>query len=205
MQQEYLTTKELREIFHVTNQTLMRWRNQNKLRYIAITKRKFLYSKEDIMNLLNQNENKKDKINVIYSRVSNTKQKNDLQKQKQILLDYCNSNGIIIDEIYEEIASGMNEERIQLNKLIDKVINNEIDTIYITYKDRLTRFGYEYFKNLFEKFNTKIVVMNNKIDEENYEKELTEDLISIIHHFSMKMYSNRRKQLKEIENKLKLK
>ena len=45
--------------------------------------------------------------------------------------------------------------------------------------------------------------MNNKIDEENYEKELTEDLISIIHHFSMKMYSNRRKQLKEIENKLK--
>ena len=203
MQQEYLTTKELREIFHVTNQTLMRWRNQNKLRYIAITKRRFLYSKEDIMNLLNQNENKKDKINVIYSRVSNTKQKNDLQKQKQILLDYCNSNGIIIDEIYEEIASGMNEERIQLNKLTDKVINNEIDTIYIKYKDRLTRFGYEYFKNLFEKFNTKIVVMNNKIDEENYEKELTEDLISIIHHFSMKMYSNRRKQLKEIENKLK--
>ena len=203
MQQEYLTTKELREIFHVTNQTLMRWRKQDKLRYIAITKRRFLYSKEDIMKLLNQSENKKEKINVIYSRVSNTKQKNDLQKQKQILLDYCNSNGIIIDEIYEEIASGMNEERIQLNKLTDKVINNEIDTIYITYKDRLTRFGYEYFKNLFEKFNTKIVVMNNKIDEENYEKELTEDLISIIHHFSMKMYSNRRKQLKEIENKLK--
>ena len=203
MQQEYLTTKELREIFHVTNQTLMRWRKQDKLRYIAITKRRFLYSKEDIMKLLNQSENKKEKINVIYSRVSNTKQKNDLQKPKQILLDYCNSNGIIIDEIYEEIASGMNEERIQLNKLIDKVINNEIDTIYITYKDRLTRFGYEYFKNLFEKFNTKIVVMNNKIDEENYEKELTEDLISIIHHFSMKMYSNRRKQLKEIENKLK--
>ena len=203
MQQEYLTTKELREIFHVTNQTLMRWRKQDKLRYIAITKRRFLYSKEDIMKLLNQSENKKEKINVIYSRVSNTKQKNDLQKQKQILLDYCNSNGIIIDEIYEEIASGMNEERIQFNKLIDKVINNEIDTIYITYKDRLTRFGYEYFKNLFEKFNTKIVIMNNKIDEENYEKELTEDLISIIHHFSMKMYSNRRKQLKEIENKLK--
>lgn len=203
MQQEYLTTKELREIFHVTNQTLMRWRKQDKLRYIAITKRRFLYNKEDIMNLLNQSENKKNKINVIYSRVSNTKQKNDLQKQKQILLDYCNSNGIIIDEIYEEIASGMNEERIQLNKLIDKVINNEINTIYITYKDRLTRFGYEYFKNLFEKFNTKIVVMNNKIDEENYEKELTEDLIGIIHHFSMKMYSNRRKQLKEIENKLK--
>ena len=97
----------------------------------------------------------------------------------------------------------MNEDRIQLNKLIDKVLNNEVDTIFITYKDRLTRFGYKYFENLFNKFNTNIVVMNNKINEEDYENELTEDLISIIHHFSMKMYSNRRKQLKEIEKSLK--
>ena len=56
--------------------------------------------------------------------------------------------------------------------------------------------------NLFKKFNVEIVVLNNPIDEVNMEQELTEDLISIIHHFSMKMYSNRRKKLKEIQKEL---
>ena len=203
MNDEYLTTKELRELFKVTNQTLMRWRNEGKIKYVKVTNKMILYNKNDIMKVLNQKDNKQERINVIYCRVSNTKQKKDLDKQEQILLDYCNSNGFIINEIYKEISSGMNEDRIQLNKLIDKVLNNEVDTIFITYKDRLTRFGYKYFENLFNKFNTNIVVMNNKINEEDYENELTKDLISIIHHFSMKMYSNRRKQLKEIEKSLK--
>jgi predicted site-specific integrase-resolvase len=37
-------------------------------------------------------------------------------------------------------------------------------------------------------------------EEKDFQEELTEDLIAIIHHFSMKMYSNRRKALKELEN-----
>ena len=82
------------------------------------------------------------------------------------------------------------------------VINNEINKIFIAYKDRLTRFGFDYFFNLFKKFDVEIVTLNNPIDEVNLEQELTEDLISIIHHFSMKMYSNRRKKLKEIQKEL---
>ena len=123
-------------------------------------------------------------------------------KQKQILIDYCNANGICPDLILTEIASGMNENRKEFNKLIDMVINNEINKIFITYKDRLTRFGFDYFSNLFKKFDVEIVTLNNPIDEVNLEQELTEDLISIIHHFSMKMYSNRRKKLKEIQKEL---
>ena len=123
-------------------------------------------------------------------------------KQKQILIDYCNANGICPDLILTEIASGMNENRKEFNNLIDMVINNEINKIFITYKDRLTRFGFDYFANLFKKFDVEIVTLNNPIDEVNLEQELTEDLISIIHHFSMKMYSNRRKKLKEIQKEL---
>lgn len=200
---EYYSTEELLNLFKVHTQTLYRWRKSGKINFIQLGKKTFLYKKQDIDKMLNKDISEVNKKkNVIYCRVSNQKQKDDLQKQKQLLTDYCNINGIIPDLILTEIASGMNENREQFNKLIDLVINNEVDKIYITYKDRLTRFGFDYFKNLFNKFNVEIVVLNNPINENNLEQELTEDLISIIHHFSMKMYSNRRKQLKEIQKEL---
>ena len=200
---DYYTNEEIKNLLQVTTQTLMNWRKAGKLKYIKVSKKVILYPKKDIDILLNKPvSDKQERVNVMYCRVSNTKQKDDLEKQKQILLDYCNSNGIIINKIYEEIASGMNEDRSELNKLIDDVIDYKIDTVYITYKDRLTRFGFRYFENLFDKYNTQIVVLNNNINQENFEQELTEDLISIIHHFSMKMYSNRRKQLKKIQKEI---
>lgn len=203
LDKQLLTTKDIESLFGVTKHTIMIWRNNGTLPYTKINDRKFLYKKEDIEKLLNIEQPKDiQKKNVIYCRVSTQKQKNDLLKQKQILIDYCNANGICPDLILTEIASGMNENRKEFNTLIDMVINNEINKIFITCKDRLTRFGFDYFSNLFKKFDVEIVTLNNPIDEVNLEQELTEDLISIIHHFSMKMYSNRRKKLKEIQKEL---
>lgn len=140
--------------------------------------------------------------NVAYSRVSNTKQKDDLIRQEESIRKYASENGIKIDEYLSEIASGMNEDRKQFNKLIDSVIRGDISKIYITYKDRLTRFGFSYFENLFKNFDCEIITLSTT-SETTFEQEITQDLISIIHHFSMKMYSNRRmkmnKLLKEIE------
>lgn len=94
----------------------------------------------------------------------------------------------------------MNENRTEFNLLLRDVFNGNVDTVFISYKDRLTRFGFDYFKGIFEEFGTKIVVLD-ELEETNsdFQTELTNDLISIIHHFSMKLYSNRRKKLKEIE------
>ena len=198
---DYYTTAEVLNIFKIDSQTLYRWRKSGKIKSVHISSRKIMYEKESVNKLLGikSTKEKNKRKNVLYCRVSSTKQKDDLEKQKQILSDFCNANGYIIDEIYSEIASGMNEDRIEFNKLIDSVINEEIENIYITYKDRLTRFGYKYFENLFDKFGTKIIVLNNTINQESFEQELSSDLISIIHHFSMKMYSNRRKHLKQVE------
>ena len=198
---DYYTTAEVLNIFKIDSQTLYRWRKSGKIKSVHISSRKIMYEKESVNKLLGikSTEEKNKRKNVLYCRVSSTKQKDDLEKQKQILSDFCNANGYIIDEIYSEIASGMNEDRIEFNRLIDSVINEEIENIYITNKDRLTRFGYKYFENLFDKFGTKIIVLNNTINQESFEQELSSDLISIIHHFSMKMYSNRRKQLKQVE------
>ena len=207
--EKLLSSKEVANLCGVTIHTVCMWRKEGRLPFMKINDRVILHKIEDVEKLLNKKifseENAKKRKNIIYARVSTPKQKDDLKKQIQILNDFCNSNGIIIDEIFAEIASGMNEDREEFNKIIDLVINKEIDKIYITFEDRLTRFGFKYFENLFDKFDTQIVVLNNKINNESFEEELLNDLISIIHHFSMKMYSNKRKKLKEasklIENK----
>lgn len=111
------------------------------------------------------------------------------------------SNGIIPNVIYEDIASGMNENRKEFSKLLKSIFKGEIDKVYITYQDRLIRFGFKLIESIFSQFGTQIVVIN-ATKEEDFQQELTMDLVSIIHHFSMKLYSNRRSTLKRLKNEL---
>ena len=206
---EHYTSKQVKELLKISDTTLMRYRNENLIKYKKISDRKILYEKDSIDSLLNGKnietnleKIKNKKLNVIYCRVSTTKQKDDLIKQEQLLKDYCNSNGIIIDKVFTEIASGMNENRNELNKLLKLIVNGEIDKIFITYKDRLTRFGFGYIESICKLFNVEIIILNNTINQESFENELLNDLISIIHHFSMKLYGKRRSELNKIKKQL---
>ena len=193
----YVNTSEARKYFHINATTLKKWKDEGRIKFKKFSSKKFLY---DIDSFETEHSSKQRK-NVIYARVSNTKQFNDLQTQIEILKHYCLSKGIDISDVYKDIASGMNENRKEFNLLIDDVIKGNVKTVYITFKDRLTRFGFEYFKNLFGKFGTEIVVIDfNEESSSLFQTELTNDLISIIHHFSMKLYSNRRKKFKQIES-----
>ena len=83
-------------------------------------------------------------------------------------------------------------DRKEFNKLLELVLSKKVKYIIVENKDRLARFGFELLEQTFKMFGTTIIVTSN-IENKTYEQELTEDLISIIHHFSMKSYSNRRK------------
>ena len=87
----------------------------------------------------------------------------------------------------------MSSDRPNFQKILQMVIQNKVELLVIENKDRLTRFGYDLLEQLFKYFGTKILVLNNVIENKTYEQELTEDLISIIHYFTMKNYSHRRK------------
>ena len=193
----YVTAKEAKNILKINATTLKSWKDKGILSYKKLSDKKILY---DIDSVLNNSDMVDNRLNVIYARVSNTKQHNDLLNQIELVKSYCITNGIKISKVYQDIASGMNENRKDFNILINDVISGKIKNIYISFKDRLTRFGFDYFKNLFQKYNVNIIILD-ELEESNktYQDELTEDLISIIHHFSMKLYSNRRKKLKEIE------
>ena len=193
----YVTAKEAKNILKINATTLKSWKDKGILSYKKLSDKKILYDIDSVLNNSDINDNR---LNVIYARVSNTKQHNDLLNQIELVKSYCITNGIKISKVYQDIASGMNENRKDFNILINDVISGKIKNIYISFKDRLTRFGFDYFKNLFQKYNVNIIILD-ELEESNktFQDELTADLISIIHHFSMKLYSNRRKKLKEIE------
>jgi len=190
----WLKSKEFKKILGLSNQALYERRKKGSLKYKIVNNVYFYWLEENI-------ETDTTRQNAIYCRVSNSKQKDDLDKQEIILKKYAISNGYKVDYIFKDIASGMNEDRKGLNELIKLVIENKINKIFISYKDRLTRLGYNYFEYIFKIFGTEIEVVN-LTKEEDFQTELTQDLISIIHHFSMKMYSNRRKELNALKKVL---
>ncbi len=145
----WLNSKEYCSKYQISNTTLKRWVDDGKIKCNKVSSRKFLY--------LDQNIEENIKLNVVYSRVSNTSQKEDLNRQIDLIKNYMIYNGYVVDQVFKDIASGMNEDRSDFNKLINMVLENKISNIFISTKDRLSRFGYEYLKNIFNKYNCKII------------------------------------------------
>lgn len=197
----YVSSKEAKKFFDISGQTLKTWKDKGLISFKQYSSKKILY---DIDSLNNNNSDIDDRQHVIYARVSCSNQKQSLENQIELIKQYMISNGIKVDEIYSEIASGLNEDRKELNRLIRDIQSDKISKVYISFKDRLTRFGFNYFKNVFSNNNVEIVILDeNEETNKDYKTELVEDLISIIHHYSTKLYSNRRKELKEIEKIIK--
>ena len=124
------------------------------------------------------------------------KQKDDLQNQVAFLRQFCNAKGIIIDQCIEDYGSGLNYNRKKWNELLNEVMEQKIKTIIVTHKDRFIRFGYDWFEKFCMKFNTSIVVVNN--EELSPQEELVQDIVSILHVFSCRLYGLR-KYKKQIE------
>jgi predicted site-specific integrase-resolvase len=137
------------------------------------------------------------KINsyVIYARVSSRDRKKELDYQVNKIEEFSYKNGYIIDKVYKEIASGMNDNRTQLWKMID----NNPTHIIIENKDRLTRFGFNNIEKLLLKLNISIIVINKDKEDEN---DLMKDMIFTITSFCCKLYGlkiglNKVKKIKE--------
>lgn len=127
----------------------------------------------------------------IYCRVSTKKQcdSDNLDRQEERLIAYAYRNNYEIIRIYKETASGINENRSELQKMLTAINNREANYVLIEYKDRLASFGYKYLQKYIEDFDAKIIAIDNK--EVDYNKELLDDLIAIITSFSARIYGAR--------------
>lgn len=197
---------EFAEKIGVSVSTLQRWDRTNVLKSRRTPTNQRYYTDEDLNRVLNlEQETKSERKNVGYCRVSIQGQKKNLENQQELISIYSLSHGVILDEIYTDIGSGLDYKRENWNKLLKQIENNQIDKIYVTYKDRFVRFGYEWFEEFCASHDTEIIVLNQK--QTSPEEELTEDLLSILHEFSERNYVLRKykteinKDLKGINEK----
>jgi len=123
---------------------------------------------------------------VVYARVSTKAQKADLKNQVDAIRVFCDIRLWKVDEWIEEIASGLNYKRKKFNDLMTEIELGQVGSLIIAHKDRLARFGFEWFESFCERHGTKLFVVNG--DSLSPEKELVQDLLSIVHEFSARLY-----------------
>lgn len=181
---------EVKKILGITQKTINNYVNNGKLHPHVVNSHHYEYDRDEVYSLIKKS---KPRVNVTYARVSLPKQKNDLITQNERLYEFALKNGYTISEQLQDVKSGMAfGERKSFVKLINMVTDDKVEYVIVENRDRLVRFGFDLLKEVFARHGTHIIVMS-EADNKSYEQELTDDLISIIHYYSMKSYSHRRK------------
>lgn len=192
-----MTAKEVLRVLQITRQTLTKYVKEGKLKVTVKGNGRYDYDADSVYKMLNKDIERK---TYLYARVSTAKQKKDLEHQVQLLKNFCFQNGYIIHGIYQDIASGISfEKRNQFFDMLDEILAGKVNKVIITYKDRLSRVGFELFTYLFKKYGCEIVVISEIGSEKLDSEELFEEIVSLLHCYSMKLYSKRKaKKIKEI-------
>ena len=192
-----MKSKEVLSLLKISRPTLTKYVKNGTIKVRTMPNGQYDYDKQSVIALFN------DGIPLstyIYARVSTTKQKADLDNQLELLKRFCFERGYSISEVFSDIASGISfDKRKDFFTMLDKIIAGKCERVVVTYKDRLSRIGFELIKHLFERFNCEIVVMSEVGSKELDSEEIFEEIVSLLHCYSMKLYSKRKiPKIKEV-------
>lgn len=193
---KFLNIQKASAYLGVTPQTLRRWEKAKKITPPHRTKggqRRY-----DITSLqpFIQETKKEDLSTIVYARVSSHDQKEDLERQIQMLEMFCSAKGWTYS-ILEDLGSGMNYQKRGLKQLLELIMNGRLCRLVITHKDRLLRFGAELIFSLCTIKGIEVVVINHG-EETTFEEELANDVLEIITVFSAKLYGSRSHKNKQL-------
>ena len=192
-----MQAKEVLSLLKISRQTLTKYVKDGIIKTELLPNGRYDYDTDSVYAFLNKDLKRK---TYIYARVSTSKQKPDLDNQIELLKQFCFMNGYVISGIYSDIASGISfEKRKEFFEMLDDITENKVERVVITYKDRLSRVGFDLFYHLFKKYHCEIVVMSEVGSEKLDSQEIFEEIVSLLHCYSMKLYSRRKVQrIKEI-------
>lgn len=192
---------DLATFFGVTTVTLRTWEKEGRIEFLRTEGKSRYLTKYLLIEELDKRglffddrpQNKKD---VLYARVSShdQKQKGDLDRQIMFLL--TNVSDLQHPVVLSEVGSGLNDKRKKFQKLIKMIMNDEVSRIFVTYKNRLTRFGFNMLDEICKIKDVQIIVVNQDVEKQSVEEELVSDMMSLIASFSGKLYGLRSKQKK---------
>lgn len=195
-----LGTSKAAKLLGVTVKTLQRWEREKRLIPIArTTTNRRLYTESQIRSFigLRQAGGKEPSRLVAYCRVSSATQKPDLMNQRRVLEEFIVAKGLANVEFVEEVGGGLNFKRKKFLTLMDEIGRREIKKLILAHRDRLTRFGFEWFEHFAKSYGCEILVLNQ--ERLSPEHEMVQDLMTIVHCFSSRLYGlrNYRKKLNE--------
>lgn len=194
MNAEYIPIREACTITGINHQTIRKWVDSGKIEHYKTPSNQRMLSKQSVLSLINNVHNVKKKKQIIYCRVSSSKQKDDLIRQCDKLQDLYPSY-----EIIKDIGSGINWQRKGLKTILEYAMSGELKDLVVAHKDRLSRFGFELVEWIIKSNGGAITILDEDIHKST-EQELAEDLLSIVHIYSCKQMGKRRYN-KDITNK----
>ena len=185
-----MKSSEVLSVLKITRPTLTKYVKTGKIKATKLPTGRYDYDEDSVFRLVNGNA---PRLTCIYGRVSTSKQKRDLDNQMETLKNFAMKNGYQVNRSFKDIASGISfKNRKQFFELLDLVIHHRVKYVIITYRDRLSRVGFDLFKYLFDQYHTQIIVISDLTDTRTDEEELFSEIISLLHCFAMKSYSKRR-------------
>jgi excisionase family DNA binding protein len=195
LSERYLSTREFARVLGVSRVAVIKWIKSGRIvAYSVHGEWRIPYS--EVERLLRGVQ--RVKRVAIYARVSSNIQRNDLERQVEALKLWVSKNFPSAEYIIvTDIASGLNEDRRGLRKLIEMAKRKEIQAVVVAYRDRLTRFGFEYLKELFSILGVDVYVAFQE-EPKDYVQELVEDFIEIVTSFASRIYGKRSKRYKEV-------
>jgi len=180
---------EAAQLLGVSITTLRRWEAASKLSAIHTAGGHRRYDLAKLKPEMFHAAAQASRSTIAYARVSSHDQKNDLERQKQMLELYCARQGWTF-ELVSDLGSGMNCHKKGLRRLLDAIIDDKVGRLIITHKDRLLRFGAELVFAICEAKNIEVVILNQGEDS-TFEEDLAKDVLEIITVFSARLYGSR--------------
>ena len=202
MSRKLVPIHEAAEALGVSAQTLRRWEREGRLlpdERTAGGRRRYDLARLKPEKFRSQAEAVRK--TVAYARVSSHDQKDDLERQKQVLELYCARQGWTF-EVIADLGSGMNYHKKGLKKLLEAIIEGQVGRLIITHKDRLLRFGAELVFAICEAKNVEVVILNQGEDT-TFEEDLAKDVLEIITVFSARLYGSRSRKNQKLLDSVK--
>jgi predicted site-specific integrase-resolvase len=192
-----LNIKEAATLLGKSVKTLQRWDREGVLKASRMPSGRRCYDERDVLAAIGRKPQQEKRSVVAYCRVSSAAQKSDLANQRAALEQFCAARGLSDVEYVMEIGGGLNFKRPAFTKLMDRVGSGQVATLVIAHRDRLVRFGFDWFEYFCNRHKCELLVMNQ--EQLSPEQEMVQDLMTIVHCFSSRLYGlrNYKKALKE--------